>query len=57
MQELLPKLNYWKNHTNLAGAEEFETFKKQLIDEINALHIGGLPKVEKPTKAPDVMQS
>ena len=47
MQELLPKLNYWKNHTNLAGAEEFEAFKKQLVDEINGLHIEGMPKVEK----------
>ena len=26
---------------------QFEAFKKQLIDEINALHIEGLPKVEK----------
>ena len=47
MQELLPKLNYWKNHSNLAGAEEFDAFKKQLMDEINALHIDGMPKVEK----------
>ena len=47
MRELLPKLNYWKNYTNLAGAEEFTAFKKQLVDEINALHIDGLPKVEK----------
>ena len=47
MQELLPKLNYWKNLTNLAGAEEFAAFKKQLLDEIDALHIEGMPKVEK----------
>ena len=47
MQELLPKLGYWKNHTNLNGAEEFEAFKRQLIEEINALHIEGMPKVEK----------
>lgn len=47
MQDLLPKLNYWKQHTNLQGAEEFEAFKKQLIDEINALHIEGMPKVER----------
>jgi len=47
MQELLPKLNYWKNHTNLAGAEEFAAFKKQLVEEINALHIEGMPRVEK----------
>ena len=47
MQALLPKLNYWKNHTNLNGAEAFEAFKKQLIEEINALHIDGMPKLEK----------
>ena len=47
MRELLPKLDYWKNHTNLEGAEAFETFKKQLIGEINALHIDGMPKLEK----------
>ena len=27
--------------------EKFDEFKKQLIDEINALHIEGMPKVEK----------
>ena len=47
MRDLLPKLNYWKNHTNLEGAEAFEAFKKQLIEEINALHIDGMPKLEK----------
>ena len=47
MRELLPKLNYWKNHTNLVGAEEFSVFKKQLVDEINGLRIEGMPKVEK----------
>lgn len=47
MRDLLPKLDYWKNHTNLDGAEAFEAFKKQLIDEINALQIEGMPKVEK----------
>ena len=46
MRDLLPKLGYWKNRTNLEGAEAFETFKKQLIDEINALHIEGMPKLE-----------
>ncbi|MBQ1235613.1 MAG: helix-turn-helix domain-containing protein, partial [Oscillospiraceae bacterium] len=47
MKSLLPKLNYWKSYTNLDGAEKFETFKKQLVDEINALNIEGMPKVEK----------
>ena len=32
---------------NLAGAEAFDAFKKQLMDEINVLQIEGLPKVEK----------
>ena len=47
MRDILPKLNYWKRYTHLAGAEKFEEFKQQLMDEINALHIEGLPKVEK----------
>ena len=47
MKELLPKLDYWKTYKNLAGTEEFNAFKKQLMDEINALQIEGMPKVEK----------
>ena len=47
MRDMLPKLNYWKRYTHLAGAEKFEEFKQQLMDEINALHIEGMPKVEK----------
>jgi len=46
MRDLLPKLNYWKRYENLGGAERFEAFKQQLIDEINALQIEGMPKVE-----------
>ena len=47
MKDMLPKLDYWKRYTNLAGAEKFTEFKQQLINEINALHIDGMPKVEK----------
>jgi len=47
MKDMLPKLNYWKRYANLDGAEKFDAFKKQLLDEINALHIEGMPKVEK----------
>jgi len=47
MKALLPKLDYWKRYTYLAGAEAFEVFKQQLMDEINALRIAGMPKVEK----------
>ena len=46
MQDLLPKLNYWKRYTKLGDKENFDAFKQQLIDEINALHIEGMPKVE-----------
>ncbi len=47
MKDMLPKLDYWKTYQNLAGAGEFEVFKQKLIDEINELHIEGMPKVEK----------
>ena len=46
MQELLPKLNYWKDHKHLEDAEAFAAFKRQLIGEINDLHIAGMPRVE-----------
>ena len=46
MKELLPKLDYWKRYEELSDNGEFEKFKKQLIDEINALHIDGMPEVE-----------
>ena len=47
MKEMLPQLDYWKRYEELSDDGEFEEFKKQLIDEINALHIDGMPKVEK----------
>lgn len=47
MKELLPKLDYWKRYEELGDNGEFEKFKKQLIDEINALQIEGMPKLEK----------
>lgn len=47
MKELLPTLNYWKRYEELSDNGQFEAFKKQLIDEINELHIEGMPKVEK----------
>ena len=46
MKDLLPRLDYWKRYKNLDGAEKFEEFKQKLIDEINALHIEGMPKLE-----------
>lgn len=47
MQEMLPKLDYWKQYKNLDGAERFEEFKSRLIEEINSLRVDGMPKVEK----------
>lgn len=47
LKQLLPTLDYWKRYEELSDGGQFETFKKQLIDEINALHVEGLPKVEK----------
>lgn len=47
MNGLLPTLNYWKRYEELSDNGQFEAFKKQLIDEINALHIEGMPKLEK----------
>ena len=39
-------LDFCKRYSELGGEEKFEEFKKQLIDEFNALNIEGLPKVE-----------
>ena len=47
MKDLLPKLDYWKRYDELSDNGQFERFKAQLINEINDLHIEGLPKVEK----------
>lgn len=46
MAEKLPKLEYWKHYEQLSDHGEFDRFKKQLIDEINALSIEGMPRVE-----------
>ncbi|MBR2280527.1 MAG: helix-turn-helix domain-containing protein [Ruminococcus sp.] len=47
MKDNLPKLNYWQRYEQLSDDGEFEAFKKQLIEEINELHIDGMPKVDK----------
>ena len=46
LKQTLPNLNYWKKYEELSDNGEFEAFKKQLIDEINALNIEGMPKLE-----------
>ena len=46
MKEIFPTLDYWKRHDELSDGGKFEALKKQLIDEINALGIEGMPKLE-----------
>ena len=47
MKQMLPQLDYWKKYEELSDDGQFEAFKKQLIEEINGLHVEGMPKVEK----------
>ncbi len=47
MEQMLPNLDYWKRQDELGDGGQFEAFKKQLIEEINDLHIKGMPRVEK----------
>jgi DNA-binding XRE family transcriptional regulator len=46
MKQMLPTLDYWKRYEDLSDGGQFEAFKKQLMEEINALNIEGMPKVE-----------
>nr|MBQ6241221.1 helix-turn-helix domain-containing protein [Lachnospiraceae bacterium] len=47
MKQTLPQLDYWKRYEELSDDGQFEAFKQQLVDEINALQIEGMPRVEK----------
>ena len=47
LRETLPKLDYWKRYEELGDHGAFDAFKQKLIEEINELHIEGMPKVEK----------
>ncbi|MBQ7161004.1 MAG: helix-turn-helix domain-containing protein [Clostridia bacterium] len=47
MKQKLPTLDYWKRYDELSDNGQFEEFKKKLVDEINALKIEGMPRVDK----------
>ena len=47
MKQHLPELDYWKHFDELGDNGQTEKFKKLLIQEINDLHIEGMPRVEK----------
>ena len=46
LKQTLPTLDYWKRYEELSDNGQFEAFKKQLISEINALNIEGMPVLE-----------
>ena len=46
LKDTLPKLDYWKRYDELSDDGEFEKLKKKLINEINELHIKGMPEVK-----------
>ena len=45
LKHRLPELDYWKHHAELGDGGKFDAFKKQLVGEINALQIEGMPEV------------
>ena len=45
LRQTLPTLDYWRRYEELSDDGQFEAFKKQLIAEINDLHIEGMPEV------------
>lgn len=47
MKNYLPGLDYWKRYEQLSDDGQFDAFKQQLIQEINDLHIDGMPKLTK----------
>ena len=47
MKQKLPTLDYWKRYEELSDNGQFEAFKQQLVKEINALQIEGMPEVKK----------
>ena len=47
LKKVLPGLDYWKKYKYLEDGGRFEEFKRKLIDEINALGVEGMPKLEK----------
>ncbi|MBR6918132.1 MAG: hypothetical protein IKN38_08110 [Clostridia bacterium] len=47
MKKRLPSLDYWRRHAELGDNGEFEKLKRRLIDEINDLHIEGMPRLER----------
>ncbi|MBO4679193.1 MAG: helix-turn-helix domain-containing protein [Lachnospiraceae bacterium] len=46
LKQSLPQLDYWKRYSELSDGGKFDEFKAGLIEEINALGIEGMPKVE-----------
>lgn len=45
LKQTLPYLDYWKRYQELGDGGKFEEFKQKLIEEINELHVEGMPKL------------
>ena len=46
MKKQLPKLDHWKRYAALGGKENLNTFTAQITNELNELHVDGLPEVK-----------
>lgn len=49
LKQKLPELDYWKRFGERSDGGAFEALKCRLVDEINALSVAGMPKVERLT--------
>ncbi len=47
LKQALPGLDYWKRQEELGDHGQFDAFKAKLSEEINALRVEGMPRVEK----------
>lgn len=46
LKGFLPGLDYWKQYAALGGREKLGEFKSLIMQELNALHIDGMPAVD-----------
>jgi len=46
LSETLPKLDHWKRYAEIGGKENLDRFKINVIEELNALKIDGMPTID-----------
>ncbi len=47
LKQTLPGLDYWKRRGELGDGGRFEALKRRLVEELNALGVEGMPRVER----------